>query len=521
MIYVCVPVHNEARTAGLVLWKVRQVFTTFPREYQLLVLDDASTDDTAEVLRSYAKVLPLSIVTHRERRGYAQSLEELLRLALQQTDRPKRDCAITLHADFIHSPDSMEELVKHLESGADLVVAELLEERGGGRVSRGLRLARRWTPRLLRVAGLRDSVSGYMALRLIVLRQALRRDAARFLETDGWCASAELVARLAPYARRVDAVPTAARYDLVQRPSRVRPWSQLLAAWRARPVIRAARAATALLLVAMTLRAQSDSTHADSTHRDSAAHAAAPGAPASPPASDSTARSAAASSTAVPFPVGERLVYGARYGPFSVGTATMQVAGIDTVRGVETVHFVFLIDGGALWYHIHQNLESWVGRRDFHSRRFLNQTEEKGKSWERKFDIYPDSGFYREAGRDTTVATVADPLDDAAFLYWIRTVPLEVGKRYEYNRYFRPERNPVIVEVLKRERVGAAGRKWNTIVVRPRIPNGGGIFAEKADARMWLSDDSLRVMIGLQSNFSFGQVTLKLKEIGVTKQDHP
>lgn len=516
MIYVCVPVHNEARTAGLVLWKVRQVFTAFPREYQLLVLDDASTDNTAEVLASYAKVLPMTIVTHPERHGYARSLEALLRLALQRTDRPKRDCAITLHADFAHSPEAMEDLVKRLESGADLVVAELLEERG--RVSQALRFARRWAPRLLRVAGLRDSVSGYLALRLIVLRQALRGDAAPFLRTDGWCASAELVARLAPYARRLDTVQTAARYDLVQRPSRVRPWRQLLNAWRARAVIRAARAATALLLVAVTLQAQSDSARMDSTAprpglSDSSAHGAIQATPASP--------RPPAQPLAVPFPVGERLVYGARYGPFSVGTATMQVAGIDTVRGVEAVHFVFLIDGGALWYHIHQNLESWVGRRDFHSRRFLNQTEEKGKSWERRFEIYPDSGFYREAGRDSTLATVTDPLDDAAFLYWIRTVPLEVGKKYEYNRYFRPERNPVIVEVLKRERVGAAGRKWNTIVVRPRIPNGGGIFAEKADARMWLSDDSVRVMVALQSNFSFGQVTLKLKEYSDAPAEHP
>lgn len=504
MIYVCVPVHNEARTAGLVLWKVRQVFTAFPREYQLLVLDDASTDDTHEVLASYAKVLPMTIVTHRERRGYARSLEELLRLALQRTDRPKRDCAITLHADFVHSPESMEDMVKHLESGADLVVAELVEQRG--QVSRALGLARHWTPRLLRVAGLRDTVSGFLALRLIVLRQALRRDTPRFLQTEGWCASAELVARLAPHARRLDAVPAAARYDLAQRPSRVRPWRQLLEAWRARSVIRAARTALALFLIAVGLHAQSDTaSQTDSTGTDSAMAIV-------PPA------------VAVPFLVGERLVYGARYGPFSVGTATMQVAGIDTIRGVEAVHFVFLIDGGALWYHIHQNLESWVGRHDFRSRRFLNQTEEKGKTWERKFEIYPDSGFYREAGRDTTAPTVPDPLDDAAFLYWIRTVPLEVGKRYEYRRYFRPERNPVIVDVLKRERVGVAGKKWDAIVVRPRIPNGGGIFAEKADARMWLSDDSLRIMLALQSKFSFGQVTLKLKEIGAIKGDsasHP
>jgi len=399
----------------------------------------------------------------------------------------------------------MEDMVKHLESGADLVVAGLVEQRG--RVSRALGLARRWTPRLLRVAGLRDTVSGFLALRLIVLRQALRRDTPQFLQTEGWCASAELVARLAPHARRLDAVPAAARYDLVQRPSRVRPWRQLLEAWRARSVIRAARTALALLLISVGLHAQSDTARQDSTRADSASFTSMSAMTIVPPP------------VAVPFPVGERLVYGARYGPFSVGTATMQVAGIDTIRGVEAVHFVFLIDGGALWYHIHQNLESWVGRHDFRSRRFLNQTEEKGKAWERKFEIYPDSGFYREAGRDTTVPTVPDPLDDAAFLYWIRTVPLEVGKRYEYRRYFRPERNPVIVEVLKRERVGVAGKKWNAIVVRPRIPNGGGIFAEKADARMWLSDDSLRLMLALQSKFSFGQVTLKLKEIGAIKED--
>jgi hypothetical protein len=41
---------------------------------------------------------------------------------------------------------------------------------------------------------------------------------------------------------------------------------------------------------------------------------------------------------------------------------------------------------------------------------------------------------------------VPEPLDDAAFLYWIRTAPLKVGERYEYRRYFRMERNPVIVE---------------------------------------------------------------------------
>ena len=69
MLYVCIPSYNEAPTVGLLLWKIRQTFTAFPREYQLLVVDDASTDATSEVLEPYTRVLPLTVVRHTNRRG--------------------------------------------------------------------------------------------------------------------------------------------------------------------------------------------------------------------------------------------------------------------------------------------------------------------------------------------------------------------------------------------------------------------------------------------------------------------
>ena len=62
MIYICVPAHNDAKTVGLVLWKIRQVFGSFPREYQLLVANDGSDDATQEVLESYEHVLPRAVV---------------------------------------------------------------------------------------------------------------------------------------------------------------------------------------------------------------------------------------------------------------------------------------------------------------------------------------------------------------------------------------------------------------------------------------------------------------------------
>src|SRR3989454_176829 len=159
---------------------------------------------------------------------------------LQGPDRPKRDCAITLHADFVHAPETMEEMVKRLESGADLVVAE--QYRAQGTRPWPERWARRWAPRLLRVGGgVKDSISGFTALRLIVLRQATRGGDTALLTTEGWAANAELLARLGVHARRIEVVPSASRYDLQQRPSRSSPWQQLLAAWRSRSLISAAR----------------------------------------------------------------------------------------------------------------------------------------------------------------------------------------------------------------------------------------------------------------------------------------
>src|SRR2546430_5406187 len=77
---------------------------------------------TKDVLSSYARVLPLTIVTHAQQKGYAASLEELLRVALQRTDRPKRDCAITLHA-------RSEEHTSELQSQSNLVCRLLLEKK--------------------------------------------------------------------------------------------------------------------------------------------------------------------------------------------------------------------------------------------------------------------------------------------------------------------------------------------------------------------------------------------------------
>jgi hypothetical protein len=235
MIYVLVPAYNEAPTVGLLLWKVRQVFTAFPREYQLLVVDDASTDGTDEVLAPYARALPLTVVTHRERRGYARSLEELVRLAVTRTDKPRRDVAVVLQADFSDSPDDIPELVRRIESGADLALADYRRREGQGWREN---LVRRLLPLVLRRAargfdGRLDWVSTLKAARLVALaRLVSERGRGALLAADGWAADAELLLAAAPHARRVDVVPVQTAALPRSRPSRARPFAAGWAAWR-------------------------------------------------------------------------------------------------------------------------------------------------------------------------------------------------------------------------------------------------------------------------------------------------
>lgn len=206
MIYVCVAARNDASTVGLLLWKVRQVFGENTREYQLLVADDGSSDETPDVLQRYQRALPLTVV-RPQASGTAAAYAALLEEAVRRSDRVKRDAAVLIPADFRISPDGIPELLRRIESGADLVVAETPLD---GR-SWAWRLLRRLTPWLLRpgirVPGVRDFLSGCLAVRLVSARAAMRgREGETLLVSDGPVASAELVARLAAAARQTAAV---------------------------------------------------------------------------------------------------------------------------------------------------------------------------------------------------------------------------------------------------------------------------------------------------------------------------
>jgi hypothetical protein len=212
----------------------------------------------------------------------------------------------------------------------------------------------------------------------------------------------------------------------------------------------------------------------------------------------------------VPFDTGERLTYDVRFSGIKVGTGRMEVVGTQDVRGREAWHTRFTVKGGIPFYKVNDRLESWIDTRTFESLRFVQDLEEGSRDRERLYEIYPERGTYSEKGEVEHAPSVEDPLDDAAFLYFVRTIPLEVGATYEFNRYFRPDRNPVKIHVLRKETVKVPAGTYKTIVIQPVIKSKG-IFSEKGHAEMWLTDDPRRLLVQMKSDLSIGSLNLYLR----------
>ena len=223
MIYICVPAYNEEQTVGVVLWKVRQVMAELARDYQLLVADDGSTDRTPSVLEPYTRVLPLTVLRNEQTRGYADSLEMLLREAVRRSEYPRRDIIVVLQADFSEDPEHVTTLIRRIESGADIVVSNAgYGERQPPRAFRwGRALLNRMLRRFSWPDGAHDPLTGLNAYRVFCVKRAVEeRSGGRLLRFDAWVANAELLRESAPHARRVDAVDLTVRRERLQRPER-------------------------------------------------------------------------------------------------------------------------------------------------------------------------------------------------------------------------------------------------------------------------------------------------------------
>ena len=211
----------------------------------------------------------------------------------------------------------------------------------------------------------------------------------------------------------------------------------------------------------------------------------------------------------VPFAVGEELIYKASFGGLPAGSARMRVDGVDMIRGRPAYHVLFAIDGGVPFYRVHDRYESWIDVQTLASLRHRQEISEGRYNRNTTYEIFPERASYQKDD-EPMEASVANPLDDGSFIYAVRAARLRVGETRRDDRYFRPDRNPVVLTGLRNDTVTVNAGTFATVVVRPSI-KANGLFSENGDAQIWFSDDAARIPVLVKTRFSKFTLTLALQ----------
>jgi hypothetical protein len=211
----------------------------------------------------------------------------------------------------------------------------------------------------------------------------------------------------------------------------------------------------------------------------------------------------------VPFGVGEQSVYDLKFRSVKVGSGRMEIVAIEKIRGRGAYHIVFEVTGGIPGFKVDDSYESWVDTASLASLRHVQRVHEGGYHRETTYEIFPDRKSYSENGGPEKPG-VSNPLDDGSFVYFARTVQLAAGERQVFQRYFKPDMNPVVMTAEGVESIDVPAGKFEALAIRPSI-KAGGMFAEGGEAEIWLSTDKRRLLVELTTKMSIGSLNLYLR----------
>jgi len=106
MLSIVSPTYNERENIGLLVERISQVMVG--RKYEIIVVDDNSSDGTAEIAKELSKVYPVKILVRNGKFGLASAILKGFELA-------QGNIIGVIDADLQHPPEYLLEFVKAIE----------------------------------------------------------------------------------------------------------------------------------------------------------------------------------------------------------------------------------------------------------------------------------------------------------------------------------------------------------------------------------------------------------------------
>jgi len=214
---VVLPAYNEARSLPALFERFAAVFESSDPSWEIVVVNDGSTDSTGEILDRARDSLHIVRIDHPKNRGLGPALKTGLQCAAGRAESPD-DVIVCMDADDTHDPQYIRAMAEKIAADADLVICSRFQpgsrQIGVPATRRLLSFGARVVFAIfLRLPGVRDYTCGYRAYRADLIRKGLEQYGEGLIERSGFACTDELLVRLAPFASRIEEIPFVLHYD--------------------------------------------------------------------------------------------------------------------------------------------------------------------------------------------------------------------------------------------------------------------------------------------------------------------
>ncbi len=214
------------------------------------------------------------------------------------------------------------------------------------------------------------------------------------------------------------------------------------------------------------------------------------------------------------FGMGEKLEFSVDYGFINAGNASLEIDTIIDVRGHDCFRIVSKARSNSFFstfFRVDDRVASYVDTEGIYPLWFEKHLREGKFKADRWVRFEQNHNLAIESTGDTT-ATPSFVQDVLSAMYYVRVLPLEVGKSLFIDNYADRKNYPLEVRVLRKEKKKVDAGEFECFVVEPLLQEGSGIFANRGKLTVWLTADQYRLPVHMRSKVIFiGSISASLK----------
>jgi len=222
------------------------------------------------------------------------------------------------------------------------------------------------------------------------------------------------------------------------------------------------------------------------------------------------------------FQEGENLTFAIRWGVITGGYATLGVPSIDLIGQEPAYHILSEARSTGVvetFYKVRDRNEAWMDTGSPRSLRYSKRISEGKYKVDQVVDLDHEARTFHmtevrhdknDAKEEKKGEIPSNVLDVLSSLYYIRSMPLEVGKSFTIDVHSGDKTWPLLVNVKKLEKIKVKAGKFLCYRVEPVLREPGIFISKGKKMEVWMTADARHMPVLMRSEIFIGHVSAEL-----------